>query len=116
MIKDVWRILFFPFGVIFLNFFVVVTTIYNSMGSAPPRIVELLHGAFSPLQGGYIALVYILDGDTLRRLTFSNIKVALTRRNIHTVQEYAFENVGAGLSDSAEHTASYTLHNDDNIS
>ena len=116
LIKDVWRILFFPFGLIFLNFFVVVTTVYNSIGSTSPRSVELLHGAFSPLQGGYIALVYILDGDTLRRLTFSNIRVALTRRNTDTVQEYAFENVGAGLSDSAEHTASYTLHNDDNIS
>jgi hypothetical protein len=113
LIKDVWRILFFPFGLIFLNLFVIVTTVYNSTGSAAPRSVELLHGAFSPLQGGYIALVYILDGDTLRRLTYSNIRAAMTRRNTDTVHEYPFE---AGLTDSAGHTASYTLHNNNNIS
>ena len=113
LIEDVWRILFFPIGLIFLNFFILIITVYNTiLGADPPRAVELLHGAFSPLQGGYIALVYLLDGDTLKRLTYSNIRAAITRRN--TVREYTFENAGAALSDSAEHdhTASYILHRD----
>ena len=107
LIKDVWRILFFPFGVILLNIFVLVITVYNSMGAVAPRIVQLLHGAFGPLQGGYIALVYILDRDTFKRLTYSNVRAVITRRN--TVHEYAVE---AGLSESAEPTVSYTLYGD----
>ena len=110
LIKDVWRILFFPFGLIFFNFFVLVITVYNAKGTDPPLIVELLHGAFSPLQGGYIALVYILDGDTFKRISYGSIRASITRRN--TVQEYAFENAVAGLSDSAELTTSYILHDD----
>ena len=109
LIKDVWRILFFPIGLIFFNFFVLVITVYNAKGTDPPLIVDLLHGAFSPLQGGYIALVYILDGDTFKRISYGNIRASITRRN--AVQEYAFENALA-LSDSAELAASYILHDD----
>ena len=92
------------------NLFLFVTTIYNAMGIDQPLIVELLNGALSPLQGGYIALVYILDGDTFKRINYRNIRASITRRN--TVQEYPFENAMTGLSDSAELAASYILHDD----
>ena len=112
LIKDVWRILLFPFGLIFLNLFNFILIVYNSLGAGVPRALLMLHGAFSPLQGSYLALVYILDCDTLKRLTYSNVRAATTRKD--TVYEYPIEDGGAALSDSADPTANYRLYWDNN--
>ena len=112
--EDVWRILFFPFGVIFLNTFILVISIYSAVGVDAPFALQILNSLFAPLQGGYIALVYMLDRQTLKRLTYSNIKAAITRARRDTVHEYPAEDGGASLSDSAEHspTADYRQYGD----
>ena len=112
--EDVWRILFFPFGVIFLNLFVFVMTIYFAMGVDAPYALQILNALFAPFQGGYIALVYMLDRNTLRRLTCSYIRATITRRD--TVHEYPAEDGGTSLTDSVEHSpaADYRQYGDNN--
>ena len=111
--EDVWRILFFPFGVILLNLFIFVISIYFSMGADAPYALQILNSLFGPLQGGYIALVYMLDRKTLKRITYSNIRAVITRRD--TVQEYPAKDGGA-LSDSVECSpaADYKQYRDNN--
>ena len=104
--KDVWRILFFPFGVIFLNLFVLIITVYTSLGVRFPDSLLLLYSIFNPLQGGYIAIVYVFDRHTLKQLTYKNVKAIFTRRE--TVTEYPAESSGTSISDSAE--CSLTAH------
>ena len=99
-----WPLLFLPWGVLFLNFFALVRAFYDSVNpNNPSYTIWLLNAIFSPLQGGYIALVYVLDRYTLKRITFSNIKATLSRRK--TVTEYPMENVW--MSDSVV-TSEYT--------
>ena len=88
-----WPLLFFPLGVIFLNFFPLVRQLYDAANPDNPSYpIWLLNVIFSPLQGGYIALVYVLDGGTLKRITYGNIKATLSRRE--TVSEYPAESDG----------------------
>ena len=101
--KEVWPILFFPFGVIFLNIFLFINLFFTLTDTEPSYTTWMLHGIFAELQGGFIALVYVLDRNTLRRLTYSNVRATITRRD--TVHEYPAEDVGAALSDSAEHSS-----------
>ena len=92
-----WPLLFLPLGVLFLNFFPLVRALYDAVNpNNPSYTIWLLSVIFSPLQGGYIALVYVLDRYTLKRITLSNIKATLSRRK--TVTEYPMEN--GGISDS----------------
>ena len=106
--EEVWPILWFPFGVIFLNLFTSITTLYTLADTEPSYTVWILRSIFAELQGGYIALVYVLDRNTLRRLTYSNVRATITRRD--TVREYPMESAGgAALSDSAE-LSSVTLY------
>ena len=99
--KEVWPLLFFPFGAIFLNLFLFISSFYTFVGADPSYPVWVLHGIFAELQGGYIALVYVLDRDTLKRLTYSNVKAAVARRG--TVREYPMEDGEVSLSDTAEY-------------
>ena len=95
--KEVWPLLFFPLGLIFFNLFPVINGIYGSANTNPSYTLWLLHAVFSPLQGGYITLVYLLDQDTCKRLTFRNVKSTIARKDI--VHEYYIE--AGGISDSA---------------
>ena len=97
--KEVWRpILFFPFGVLFFNVFPLLRLIYDTIYTGDPSFtIWLLNVIFSPLQGGYIALIYVLDRGTLKRLTYSNVRAQLTSKD--SVTEYHIEH--NGLSDSA---------------
>ena len=63
-------ILFYPLGFLFLNLFPLINRLYDifEKGDDPNYYLWLLHAVFSPLQGGYIAMVYVLDKDTLCRL------------------------------------------------
>ena len=96
--EQVFPLLFFPFGVIFLNLFPTINVIYGYINANNPSYaIWMLHAICSPLQGGYIALVYVLDRDTLRQLTYSKIKATLVGRD--TVCRYPME--AGGISDSA---------------
>ena len=95
--EEVWPLLFFPFGVIFFNLFPVINGIYGSVSVTPSYTLWILHAIFTPLQGGYTTLVYMLDRDTCKRLTYRNVKSTITRMD--TVREYFTE--AGGISDSA---------------
>ena len=49
-------------------------------------------------------MIYVLDHSTLKRLTYSNIKAAITRAKRDEVYEYPVEDGGGMVSDSAEHS------------
>ena len=96
--EQVLPLLFFPFGVVILNIVPAITSIHLSLNPDRPLYALWILGAIlSPLQGGYIALVYTLDRDTLRRLTYSNLFATLCRRQ-EDVHEYPI--VSSGRSDS----------------
>ena len=97
--EEVWPLLFFPFGVLLLNIFPLVNSVYESMRPDDPSyVLWMLTAIFTPLQGGYIALVYTLDRGTLRRLTYSRLKAALLKWKEADIREYPIEAVD--LSDS----------------
>lgn len=89
--EEVWPLLFFPLGVVLLNIFQIVNHGYRTVDpNDPSYALWMLHGIFSPLQGGYVALVYTLDRETFKRLTCRNLKSAmLMRRDV--VEEYPAE-------------------------
>ena len=96
--EEVWPLLFFPFGALILNLLPLANEIYETIYIDDPSYELSLAGAvLSPLQGGYIALVYTLDCDTIRRLSYSNL-VATLRERRDTVREYPAE--AGGMSDS----------------
>lgn len=86
--KEVWPLLFYPIGLFLLNIFPLINRIHDSIHeSHPSYVLWMLHAIFSPLQGGYIALVYTLDHETRRRLTFGNLLAIFCSRR-DTVEEY----------------------------
>ena len=105
MRNEVWPLLFYPIGLFILNIFPLINRIHDSIhDSNPVYALWLLHAIFSPLQGGYIALVYTFDRETRRRLTFGNLIAILCSRR-DTVQEYP---VGSGPRDSISEAAAET--------
>ena len=88
-----WPVLFLPLGVVFLNFFPFVRSLYDYANPGDPSYeIWILNAIFSPLQGGYVALVYVLDVGTIKRLTVSNVKAAVSRRD--TITDYPAEILG----------------------
>jgi hypothetical protein len=97
--EEVWPLLLQPIGVFILNIFPLVNRIYGTLVSDDPiYALWILHAMFSPLQGGYIALAYILDRATLRRLTYNNFR-AFFKSSSDVVREYPA--VDSVLTDSA---------------
>ena len=97
MRNEVWPLLFYPIGLFILNIFPLINRIHDSIhDSTPVYTLWLLHAIFSPLQGGYIAVVFTLDRETRRRLTFGNL-LAILCSNRDTVNEYP---VGSAPRDS----------------
>ena len=89
--EQVWPLLFYPFGVVLLNIIPLINRIYISVNVDNPSYALWIIGAIlSPLQGGYIAVVYVLDRDTLKRLTYSNLVATLCKRK-DEVSEYPIE-------------------------
>ena len=87
--KEVLPLLFFPFGAIVLNLIPIANGIYNSIYGNPSHGLYLASAIFSPLQGGYLAVVYTLDRDTLKRLRYSNLVATLCKRKSNAVQEFS---------------------------
>ena len=92
--EEVLPLLFFPFGVIILNIVPLINRIYELFNNENPSYaLWIISAIFSPLQGGYIALVYTLDRDTLRRLTYSNLVATLCKKG-DDIREYPIEQHG----------------------
>ena len=89
--EEVWPLLFFPIGVVLLNVFPIANHVYRLVNpDHASYVLWMLHGLFSPLQGGYVALVYTLDRDTLKRLTYRNCIGAIHKRQ-NVIREYPVE-------------------------
>ena len=107
MRNEVWPLLFYPIGLFVLNIFPLINRIQDSIhDSQPIYVLWLLHAIFSPLQGGYIAMVFTLDRETRRRLTFSNLS-AIIFGDGGTVKDYP---VGSGLRDSVSEATAEAHH------
>ncbi len=99
MKEMVFPIIFYPLGFLLLNIFPLVNRIYDTFHD-PNYILWILHATFSPLQGGYIALVYVLDRETMRRLNLRELKAYLFHRRT-PVKEYP---ATKGFTDSYDAT------------
>ena len=101
LIEELWPLVLLTFGLVALNAFPTANTIYGAINPDDPSLVLwMLQAIFSPLQGGYIAMVYLLDQDTIKRFKYGNIKAAIKRRN--AIREYPI--VTEQVSDSATST------------
>ena len=90
--EQVLPLLFFPIGALVLNLFPIANGIHDAIYPNDPSFgLTLATAIFSPLQGGYIAVVYTLDRDTLRRLTYSKIVATLCKRKKDVILEYPIE-------------------------
>ena len=69
--------------------------IHGAFSDEPSLALWILHAFFSPLRGGFIALAYALDGQTVRRLLHNRLAI-FQRRKSH-VMEYP---AARGHSDS----------------
>lgn len=111
--EEVWPLLLQPIGAFILNIFPLINRIYGTLISDDPiYALWILHAIFSPLQGGYIALVYILDRATLRRLTYNNFR-AFFKNSSDVVREYpAIDSVltdSVGGGNSLQHQSKQTV-------
>lgn len=93
----VMPIIFYPLGFLILNLFPLINRIYGTVHAGNPNyVLWILHAALSPLQGGYIALVYVLDKDTFQRLKPRELWAYLFHRK-SPVQDYP---AARGFTDS----------------
>ena len=108
--EEVWPLLFFPFGLLALNLVPLVSVVYDAIHVDNPLYdLQLASAAISPLQGGYIALVYTLNYDTVRQLSYRNLVATLYMRKRGRLQEYPVETCDVSESyDNASKTRSTT--------
>jgi hypothetical protein len=67
LIEELWPLVLLTFGLLALNAFPTANTIYSAINPDDPQLaLWMLQAIFSPLQGGYIAMVYLLDQDTIK--------------------------------------------------
>ena len=84
-------LLLFCFGVLLLNMISYVNHIYGLVNiNNPSYPLWILSAIFAPLQGAYIAVVYTLDRDTLKKLSYKNLVATLCKRE-EEIQEYPVE-------------------------
>ena len=89
-------LIFYPLGFLVLNLPPFINRVYESVAEKPNYTLWMLHAVLSPLQGGFIALVYVLDKDTMQRLTLKELRAYLFHRQT-PVEEYP---AAKGLTDS----------------
>ena len=91
----VMTIIFYPLVLFIISFFPLLNRVYLS-NHDPNYYLWLLHAIFSPLQGGFVAVVYTLDIETIRRLSLKEFFAHLFHRKTD-VREYP---AGLGRTDS----------------
>ena len=108
--QEVLPLLFYPICVLMLNIFPLINRIYGTVTKGDPvYALWILHAALSPLQGGFIALIYVLDRRTLGRLSCKAF-VAFFKRD-DGVREYpvAHGEISDSISQSSKSTRN-TVH------
>ena len=101
-LKEVRPLLWYPLIFLLLNLFPLINRIYDASEGPPIIALWYLQAIFSPLQGGFIAIVYTLDKETRQRLNCTEIRGALSRADI---TEYPAKE---GFSDSFRNGESST--------
>ena len=102
--EEVWPLLFFPIGLVALIAIPTASGIDDSIHADNPSYdLHLASAVISPLQGGYIALVFTLNRDTLRQLTYRNLVATLCMRRRGRPQEYPIET--CDISESYDNTS-----------
>ena len=97
--EEMWGLVILLLGVAVMNVFPTVNGIYNLINPNDPSLpLMMLRAIFVPLQGAYIALVFLLDRETIKRLKYRDFKAAMKQRNM--ISEYPVAN-GEESSDSA---------------
>lgn len=87
MYKEFRPLVWYPLIYLVLNIFPLMNRIHDAFSSQPSLALWILH-AFSPLRGGFIALAYALDSQTLRRLGSTAFCVILRPGTRREVSEY----------------------------
>ncbi len=82
----VMPIILYPIAFFVLNFFPLLNRVYETF-LEPNYYLWLLHAIFSPLQGGFVAVLYAMDKDTLRRLSMKECLAYLLHRKTN-IYEY----------------------------
>ena len=97
MQKEAWPLMFYPFGFVLLNIVSGINSIHDTVvKDHPVYALWMLHAILSPLQGGYIAFIYILGKDTRKSLSCRRIRAALCHKDV-TISEYP---INKGVTDS----------------
>ena len=103
--QEVLPLLLYPICVLIMNIFPLINRIYATVIKGDPVYsLWILHAAVSPLQGGFIALIYILDRRTLERLTCKAFVTCFKRDD--GVREYPA--VHGKISDSVSQSSKST--------
>ena len=95
--EELWPLALLTIGVLAFTAFPAANRIHSIIDPNNPSLaLAMLRAIFSPLQGAYIALVYLLDRETIKRRKYSNIKAAIKQRNV--IMEYPIEDSEATIS------------------
>ena len=68
MRSELCPVIWYPLIYLILNIFPLMNRIHDATGAHPELTLWIFHAFFSPLKGGFIALAYALDSETVRRL------------------------------------------------
>ncbi len=76
MRNEIYSIFWYPIVFMIINVFPLTNRIVTSLDK-PVIALWVLHAVISPLQGGFMSLVYALDPETRRMLTPASIRAAI---------------------------------------
>ena len=108
--EEVWPLLLYPFGVALLNVVPLISRVYEFGSTEPSYTLWIFSAIIDPLQGGFIALVFTLDRETIKRLNCSSVATACKRRG--KVYEYPCQRSTSILSSEGQetqHNSNYQL-------
>ena len=97
MQREIRPLLWFPLIYLLSNLFPLINRIQNTISSDPVITLWIITAVTFPLQGVFIALAFILDPDTFKRLKWPEFKAAVKRLWQEDMKEYHMKE---GVSDS----------------
>lgn len=100
MKEDIKPLRGYPFVYLAVSIFPLVNRIQNAINHQPVFVLYLLHIISSPLHGAMNAIVFGMDKETMKRLTPSQIKLALRsrREGATLIREYPVQAEAEGDS------------------
>ena len=116
--KEIRSLLWYPFIYFIFTMIPLVNRIYGLAKQKEPSLtLWILSGIFFPLRGGIMALVYVLDSGTRKRLKPVFIKSAAKelcqRSSQKVIEDYPAENIPASCASCGENKPNYHGMNGD---